>query len=121
MREAFRVAVLTVGMALSAAPVSAQVMAVSSSHDAIVQGDYATAERLLTAEQRIFPDKAEVLINLAAVYANTGRYAAAESLYRHVLAQRDVLMDVSTDQTVSAHVIAQTGLSRITPTRTAAR
>ncbi len=90
-----------------AVPAAAQVIAVATSHDAILQGDYSGAEQLLIAEQRIYPDKAEVLINLAAVYASTGRYAQADALYRRVLANRDVLMDVTADRTASAHAIAR--------------
>lgn len=105
----------------SAAPALAQGLAVRTSHDAIARGDWAKAERVLVAEQRIFPDRAEVMLNLAAVYASTGRPALARSTYRDVLSRADVMMDRADGSVVSAHSVAQKGLARLAPERTAAR
>lgn len=80
---------------------------------AITRGAYSEAEKALLAELRIHPGRPELLINLAAVYAKTGRQAEARNLYRRVLAQDDVLMDVTPERTAGSHTIARTGLDRI--------
>jgi hypothetical protein len=95
--------------------------AVRMSHDALAIGDATAAERALVSEARIFPNRPELLLNLAAVYASTGRPAQAASLYQRVLAQRDVTMDLSAERTASAHAIAQVGLRRIGMLQTAGR
>lgn len=106
---------------VSAMPALAQNGAIRAAHDAFAGGDYARAEAVLIAEQRIFPNSPEVLVNLAAVYSRTGRASQAATLYRQVLAREDVLLDLSADRTVSSHAIATRGLGRITATQTAAR
>ena len=110
--------VLALGVA---GPAMAQGDAVRAAHVAISGGDFATAERVLTAEQRIFPHRTEVLLNLAVVYASTGRTALAATLYDRVLTDDDAVMDLSADRTASAHSIARTGLRRLVPTQTASR
>ena len=81
---------------------------------AIFAGDYVNAERTLAAERRIFPKRAELMLNLAAVYRQTGREAEARKLYADVLARDAVMMDLRDQRTVSSHAIAQIGLSRLT-------
>ena len=90
-------------------------------HAAIQQGDYQAAERKLLAEARVFPHKPEVLLNLAAVYARTGRAAAARTLYDRVLALEPVAMDVIDGQIELSHLIASRGLQRIAQTDFATR
>lgn len=92
-----------------------------TSYQAIAKGQFGAAERKLTAEARIFPDRADVLLNLAAVYASTGRPVMAAKVYDRVLAQDDVLMDLSGNRTLSAHRIARIGLQRLIPMQTASR
>lgn len=123
MRIIVRAAIVAATLAVGATAGSAfaQERGVRVAHDAIQNGDFATAEQTLLAEQRIYPDNAEVMLNLAAVYARTGRAQQAAPLYLRVLAQRDVLMDLDADRTASAHKLAQTGLQRIGFTQTAAR
>ncbi len=106
---------------LTALPASAQSGAVRVAHDAFAQGDYARAEAVLTAEQRIFPDSPDVLVNLAAVYARTGRVQQAAAVYRQILARQDMLLDASADRTVSSHAVATAGLRRVASLQTAAR
>ncbi|MCW3849583.1 tetratricopeptide repeat protein [Sphingomonas sp. LB-2] len=79
----------------------------------IARGDLATAERTLVQELRIHPNRPELMLNLAAVYAKTGRREAARALYEGVLAQDDVLMDVSADRTAGSHAVATAGLRRL--------
>jgi thioredoxin-like negative regulator of GroEL len=88
---------------------------------AIAKGDFAGAERMLVQELRIHPDRPELLLNLAAVYANTGRSSDARALYRRVLAQNDVLMDLSPDRTAGSHAIAVAGLRQLDRQATASR
>lgn len=87
----------------------------------IVSGDLSGAERMLTAERRIFPDRPELMLNLAAVYQQTGRPIAAASLYRDILALPAVPMDLPSGTTRSSHTIAQDALARLAPTTLATR
>ncbi|SFP88853.1 tetratricopeptide repeat protein [Sphingomonas rubra] len=88
---------------------------------AIVAGDLSQAERMLTTERRIFPQRPELMLNLAAVYQQTGRTGAAASLYRDVLAQPAVAMDLPNGSTRSSHAIADAALRRFAPTTLANR
>ncbi|WP_374945207.1 tetratricopeptide repeat protein [Sphingomonas sp.] len=81
---------------------------------AIVTGDYASAERVLVAERRIFPARPELMLNLATVYRQTGRESEAQALYADVLRRPDVLMDMPDQRTMSSHALAQVGLQRLT-------
>ena len=80
---------------------------------AITAGDYATAEQTLTAERRIFPSRPELMINLATVYARTGRASQAASLYREALQADDVEMAMPDGDVASSRTIAQRGLDRL--------
>jgi Flp pilus assembly protein TadD len=80
---------------------------------AIAAGDYRTAEETLIAERRIFPRRPELMINLATVYARTGRAAEAASLYRAALDAADVEMAMPDGAVASSRMVAQRGLSRV--------
>jgi Tfp pilus assembly protein PilF len=82
-------------------------------YSAIKQGDFSNAERMLTAQRRIHPDRPELMINLAAVYSRAGRTDDARSLYEAVLARPNLLMDVTPDQTAWSHDLATAGLRRM--------
>ena len=114
-------ALAAVSVGLFASSATAQNGAVRASHDAFAKGDLAVAERVLIDEQRVFPNSPEVLVNLAAVYARTGRVDQAATLYRQVLAQDAVLLDLTADRTVTSHAIAELGLRRLGGLQTAAR
>jgi Flp pilus assembly protein TadD len=88
---------------------------------AIQTGDFDLAERKLLAEQRIFPDKPEVLLNLAALYAKTGRHAQARAAYQRVLAVEPVAMDLADGQVAASTQIANRGLRLLDGSRSAAR
>ncbi|MBX3594661.1 tetratricopeptide repeat protein [Sphingomonas sp.] len=90
-------------------------------HAEILKGDYQQAERRLVAEQRIFPSMPEVLLNLAAVYSNTGRPDQARALYNKVLALDPVDMTVAGGEIAPSHLVAHRGLALIAPVRQAAR
>jgi thioredoxin-like negative regulator of GroEL len=81
---------------------------------AIATGDYAHAERILVAERRIYPSRPELMLNLAAVYRQTGREADAQALYADVLRRPDVLMDLPNQRTMSSHAVARKGMGRLT-------
>ncbi|RYY24680.1 MAG: tetratricopeptide repeat protein [Sphingomonadales bacterium] len=87
----------------------------------ISTGAYDDAEKALQAELRIYPNRPELLLNLAAIYAKTGRAGEARTLYAKVLDQRDVLMDVTADKVAGSHAIANTGLKRIQAVQFTAR
>ena len=109
MRVALASIVLAAPLALSPAA-QAQVRADPYAKVAIQNGDYATAERKLLAERKIFPAKPEVLLNLAAVYSKTGRHSEARAIYDRVLALDPVAMDVADGQVAPSHLVANRGL-----------
>ncbi|UZK66732.1 tetratricopeptide repeat protein [Sphingomonas sp. M1-B02] len=103
---------------IAALPAMAQDRAASSY---ISQGSYGQAESQLTSELRIHPDRPELLLNLAAVYARTGRVAEARTLYTRVLSQNEVLMDLSAQRTASSHAVARRGMGRLDAVQFSAR
>ena len=111
--------ILAAAPLIAALPAQAQDSAVASTQ--IAQGDYAAAESKLRAELRIYPERPELLLNLAAVYAKTGRAGEARSLYTKVLSKDDVLMDLSAEQTAGSHLLAQRGLRRLETVQFSAR
>ena len=80
---------------------------------AIQHGQYAQAERQLTAQLRQNPGAPELLLNLAAIYAETGRATEARDLYRQVLAQRNFEMDLPGDRQSTSYAVANKGLQRV--------
>lgn len=104
---------------VAAIPAQAQDRTVASTQ--IVAGDYSQAESRLLTELRIHPGRPELLLNLAAVYAKTGRASEARGLYTRVLSKDDVLMDLSTEQAVGSHALAQRGLRRLDTVQFSAR
>lgn len=80
---------------------------------AISAGDYRTAEQTLVAERRIFPHRPELMINLATVYARTGRAAEAVALYRAALDADDVELAMPDGAVASSRMVAQRGLERL--------
>lgn len=107
-------------LALAAAPAQAQDGDRVASTE-IAKGDFSGAERVLVQELRIHPGRPELLLNLAAVYARTGRQADARTLYRQVLSQDNVLMDLSADRTAGSHAVAVAGLRQLDIQATASR
>jgi tetratricopeptide (TPR) repeat protein len=108
-----------VPLALTAIPAQAQDSQVASAE--IARGAWIDAEKALVKELRIHPGRPELLLNLAAVYSNTGRDAEARALYQQVLTQREVLMDLAPERTAGSHAIARTGLRRIGTVQLSAR
>jgi hypothetical protein len=104
-------------MLLALVPVSTAALSARADDGAaytlIADGAYTQAESRLRAEMRIYGERPELLLNLAAVYARTGREAEARSLYVRVLRQDEVLMDLDADRSAGSHAIARTGLRRL--------
>lgn len=79
---------------------------------ALSQNDYARAEATLVVAQAKTPDEPSMLINLATVYGRTGRPDAATRLLSKVLAQPNILLDVSNAKTEWSHDLARRGLEQ---------
>ena len=105
---------VVIGLAIALAPVGNTSAADRNGAAAIAVGDYAKAERTLAAERRIFPRRPESMLNLAAVYRQTGRPAKARVLYPDLLAREDVAVDMLNQRTMSAHAVAEASLARLT-------
>lgn len=115
-----RIALLLLAVAPLAAALPAQAQERVAARE-IVAGSYDKAEARLVTELRARPNQPELLLNLAAVYAQTGRSAQARAIYDQVLAQDEVLMDLASQRTSSSHAIARTGLQRLQTVQFSAR
>lgn len=82
-------------------------------YTAISAGDLKAAEATLDAERAIFPNRPEVLLNLAAIYARTARASEARAAYARVLASDDVMMELPDGSEASAHSLARLGSARL--------
>lgn len=80
--------------------------------NAIARDDLAAAEARLAAQRAAEPKEPSVLLNLAYVYARTGRVDQANALYREVKADENVLMLTGARQQVWSHELADRGLAR---------
>ncbi len=99
--------------ALAASVAAPAYAADRTGYQAISAGDYLSAEQALVAERRIFPRRPELMINLATVYARTGRVSQAASMYRAALTEEPVEMLLPRDQVASSHDVAQRGLDSL--------
>ena len=109
---------LIVGAALGVAA-TAQAAAKDdfNGYDQIMRGDYAAAERVLVTQRKLFPNDADIALNLAAVYMHQGRTSEARALYNAVLARPDDLMDMNANSSVWSHQAAKAGLDKINSTQ----
>ncbi|MBS0502981.1 MAG: tetratricopeptide repeat protein [Proteobacteria bacterium] len=80
--------------------------------NAIARDDLAAAEARLSAQRAAEPREPSVLLNLAYIYARTGRVDQATALYKQVMASENVLMTTGGRQQLWSHDIAQRGMSR---------
>jgi Flp pilus assembly protein TadD len=81
-------------------------------YTAIAAGDLSTAEQRIVAERKIFPQRPELMLNLASVYHRTGRESEARALYAAVLDRPAVAMDLPSGAVVSSHDLASRALAR---------
>jgi len=84
-------------------------------YHAITAGEWQVAEQRLQHERRIYPDRPELMLNLAAIYGRTGRIAEARALYASVLDRRSVMMDMPDGVVRSSHDLAGRALNRLSP------
>ncbi|MFL9840701.1 tetratricopeptide repeat protein [Sphingomonas sp. ST-64] len=120
MRKILASIVLAAPLALAPA-VHAETVEQPAAHLAIAAGNYDAAERALLAERKIYRDRPELLLNLAAVYARTGRATEARALYKQVLDQKPVAMDITDGDVAGSHLVAQRGLRQLDAARMAGR
>ena len=99
-------------LALVATAAGAQTQEQRYGFNAIQRDDLAGAEARLIAQLAQEPNEPSVLINLAHVYAKTGRFEQAEALYRKVMAADNILMLTASNRQVGSHELAQRGLDR---------
>jgi Flp pilus assembly protein TadD len=102
-----------VGLVLAAAVAVPAAAKDRSGYQQIATGSLSGAEQTLNAERAIFPNKPELLLNLAVVYSRTGREAQARAMYNQVLDREAVALDLADGSTASSHDIALRGLSRL--------
>lgn len=106
-----RATILLAG-ALFATSAGAQTQEQTYGFNAIQRGDLTAAEARLIAQRAAEPNEPSVLINLAHVYAKTGRFDQAMTLYRQVLSSENVAMSLADRRLVWSHDLAQRGLER---------
>ena len=108
MRKTILFVLATLG---AATPVLAAPSTVDrTGYHAIAAGDLATAEERIVAERKIFPQRPELMLNLASVYARTGRDSEARALYAAVLARPAVALDLPSGAVESSHDLANRAL-----------
>ena len=105
------ISILAAAPLFAALPATAQIRTVAA--DEIVQGDYSQAEAKLQSELRANPTRPELLLNLAVVYAHTGRTADARRVYAQVLQHDDVKMDLTGNRLIGSHAIAERGMRKL--------
>ena len=118
MRAHLVLAAAGAALIAAAAPVHAKDR---TGYQAISAGDFERAEKRLEAERRIYPNRPELLLNLAHVYRHTGRTAQARALYARVLAQQPVEMDLPSGEMATSHQLASLGLALLSSNDIAAR
>jgi len=79
---------------------------------AIAANDLATATTQLESQIAAGSNEPGVLLNLAHVYRQAGRGAAAETLYRQVLSTPNVLLAKADGNPAWSHRLAQRGLEK---------
>jgi hypothetical protein len=100
-------------IALTAAALATPALAADrTGYTQIAAGNMTAAEQRIVAERRIFPDRPELMLNLAAVYRSTGRDSQARALYSAVLDRPAVAMDLPSGDVASSHDVAQRALGR---------
>ncbi len=107
-------------MLIGATVAAATVMAVPAmakdrnGYQAIAAGDLSQAQATLARERAIYPNRPELMLNQAAVFARTGRIAEARALYGEVLARDAVALDLPDGNVASSHAVAERGMMRLT-------
>ena len=100
-----------IGLALAIA--SPALASDDNGYAAISSGDFKKAARQLEAANQLFPNKPEIMLNLAAVYLKTGRMVQARTLYGDVLGQPEIAMDMPSGIVLSSHAVATRGMYQV--------
>ena len=87
----------------------------------ILAGHHDTAESQLLAQLRANPDQPALLLNLAAVYTQTGRHEAARATYRRVLDADELWLERANGGIADSHTLARRGLAQLEHQRIAQR
>lgn len=86
----------------------------------LARGHYAAAEKEIVAERRAQADSVDLQLNLATLYASTGRAAQARALYQQVADAPDEQVALRNGRWASSRSLAARGLA-LTPATVAAR
>ena len=87
----------------------------------IAAGRFDAAEQVIVQERKMFRHDPDLMLNLAFVYARTGRTAQARALYAEVLQLPDEAMSRAGQRDAGSHAIATAGLSALEAVRLSAR
>ena len=112
-----RMRLLALSIAVASAlilPQAVRAAADDLGYQAIRNHDWATAEQQLLAGLQKSPDNAFAQLNLAWVYAQTGRKEEAAALYRQILERdKDRVATLSSRDGQSMTLLARRGLARL--------
>jgi len=97
---------------VAAAVTSPGLAAQEYGYQQIAEGKLLLAESTLEAARVAEPREPSVLINLAAIYARTGRTDQAQAMYREVLATQNVQLEMGDHRPAWSHDLARRGLQR---------
>ena len=106
-------AILVLGLTVATPSFAAE----RTGFQAIAAGNLDMAQRQIQAARRADPSRPELMLNLAAVYIQTGRASDARDLYAAVLRAPSVAMDMPSGAVLSSHEVAARGL-RLVPVQT---
>ncbi len=99
-------------MMVALVAISAPALAQEYGYQQIADGKLLLAESTLEAARVAEPREPSVMINLAAIYARTGRAEQAQTMYQQVLATDNVLLEMGDHRPAWSHSLARRGLQR---------
>lgn len=97
---------------VAAAVASPGLAAQEYGYQQIAEGKLLLAKSQLEAARVAEPNEPSVMINLAAIYARTGRAEQAQAMYQQVLATDNVLLEMGDHRPAWSHSLARRGLQR---------
>lgn len=104
---------MRIGIALGAlGMLSAPALAQEYGYQQIADGKLLLAENQLEAARVAEPNEPSVMINLAAIYARTGRADQAQAMYQRVLASENVQLEMGDHSPAWSHSLARRGMQR---------
>jgi thioredoxin-like negative regulator of GroEL len=104
---------MRIGIAFGAlAMLSAPALAQEYGYQQIADGKLLLAESQLEAARVAEPEEPSVMINLAAIYARTGRADQAQAMYQWVLAAENVQLEMGDHSPAWSHTLARRGMQR---------